>query len=382
MPGFSNQFPKVAFLVLALISLAHLNAWSHERLIRVGIVPQADSFVFTVQGHYQTLDFLGRPKNLVDGKTHTVKPSAKLLSLGRWTLPAKAWLKSQDPRSALWIGGRRYPGDFLVLLNPNKTVTGIEIIGIETYLLGVVGHEMDASWPLEALKAQAVVARTFAYFQLEQSHPHGYDLGDDAGSQVYGGVNQTPKNIILAVHETKGEVLGYQGKLLSVYYHSCCGGHTADAGWVWGFKNTPRPLRGVRDPYCKFSPYYRWKVFFRSDEIKAALESRRLIGGALKFFKIGSRKYDYAKNFKAQIGDTPLSVDANRFRLALGASSLKSVRIFSIKREAGGIEFSGGGSGHGVGLCQWGARGQAMRGRSYEKILKFYFHGSVLSVVE
>jgi stage II sporulation protein D len=382
MPGSSNPFLKAAPFVLALISLIHSNAWSHERSIRVGIVPQADSFVFVVQGHYQTLDFLGRPINLVAGKTYTVKPSEKLLSLGLSTLPARAWLKSQDSNAALWIGGRRYPGDFLALLNSNKTVTGIEIIGIETYLLGVVGHEMDASWPIEALKAQAVVARTFAYFQLEKYHSQGYDLGDDAGSQVYGGVNQTPKNIVLAVEKTKGEVLGYQGKLLSVYYHSCCGGHTADAGWVWGFKNTPRPLRGVSDPYCKFSPYYRWKVFFRSDEIKAALENRHLLGGALKFFKIGTSKYDYAKNFKAQIGDVPLSVDANRFRLALGPSSLKSVRIFKIKREAGGLEFSGGGSGHGVGLCQWGARGQAMRGRSYEKILKFYFPGSVLSVVE
>ncbi len=382
MPDFFKKIIKISRFVLIAVFFIHLNAWSHERAIRVGIVPQADSFVFIPKGHYQTVDFLGRPKTLIDGKTYTVKPSAKLLSLDLWTLPANAWFRSQDPNAALWIGNRRYPGNFLILLNSNKTVTGIEILGIETYLLGVVGHEMDGSWPLEALKAQAVVARTFAYFQLEKSHPHGYDLGDDAGYQMYGGVKETPKNIILAVKETEGEVLGYKGKLLSVYYHSCCGGHTADAGWVWGLKHTPRPLRGVSDPYCKFSPYYRWKIFFRSDEIKAALESRRLLGGALNFFGLGSEKYDYVKNFKAQIGTTHLVVGANRFRLALGASSLKSVRIFGMEKEGNGVEFSGGGSGHGVGLCQWGARGQAARGRSYEKILKFYFPGSVLSVVE
>ena len=382
MADFSKKFFKISSLVLIPVLLVHLNVWAHERDIRVGIVPQADSFVFVPRGHFQTVDFLGRQKDLIDGKVYMVKPSAKLLSLGSWTLPARAWIRSRDPDAALWIGGRRYPGSFLVLLNSNKTVTGVEILGMESYLLGVVGHEMDASWPLEALKAQAVMARTFAYFQLEKYHAHGYDLGDDAGSQMYGGVNHTPKNIILAVRETKGEVLGYKGKLLSVYYHSCCGGHTADAGWVWGFKRTPKPLRGVSDPYCKISPYYRWKAFFRTDEIKAALENRHLIGGALKFFRLGSEKYDYIKSFKAQIGNTALVVDANRFRLALGASSLKSVRIFRMRKEDNGMEFEGGGSGHGVGLCQWGARGQAMLGRNYEKILKFYFPGSVLSVVE
>ncbi len=381
MPDFFKKFLKISALITSIFLIPWIS-WAHERNIRVGIVPQADSFVFVPRGHYQVIDFLGHQKNLVDGKTYAVKPSAKLLLLGTWTLPAQAWLRSQDSNAALWIGGRRYPGSFLILLNSNKTVTGIEILGMETYLLGVVGHEMDASWPLEALKAQAVMARTFAYFQLEKYHTHGYDLSDDAGSQMYGGVDRTPKNITLAVRETKGEVLGYKGKLLSVYYHSCCGGHTADAGWVWGFKRTPKPLRGVSDPYCKISPYYRWKVFFRTDEIKAALENRHLIGGALKFFRLGSEKYDYIKIFKARIGNTPIVVDANRFRLALGASSLKSVRIFRMKKEGNGVEFDGGGSGHGVGLCQWGARGQAVLGRSYEKILKFYFPGSVLSVVE
>lgn len=383
MPGFSKFRFLAACCVAALAGIAPKSASARERPILVGIIPKADSFVFVPEGTYRVSDALGHEHDLIAGKTYVARASDRLLSLGTWTLPARVWIVSKKESSVLRVAGRIYPGDFFIRLNGDRTVTAIEKLGIEKYLLGVVGHEMDPSWPIEALKAQAVVARTFAYVQLEKSHSLGYDVGDDSNSQVYGGVAQTPRNVGRAVEETRGEVLGYRGKLLSLYYHSCCGGHTADAGWVWGLKGkTPRPLRGVADPYCKISPYYRWKVFFTNEEIVAALESRRLFGGSLEFFSLGDKKDDYVKNFKARIGDRPLRVNANQFRLAIGPSSLKSVRLFDIKKERNGIEFKGGGSGHGVGLCQWGARAQAGLGRSYEKILKFYFPGAILSVVE
>jgi len=369
-------------LILSVMTLSS-SAFARERAIRVGIVPKAGAFVFIPEDSYSVVDSLGHLRDLEKGKTYMVKPSDHLLSLGSFTLPAKVSIAPKNPSAALWIAGRRYPGAFSVWLNSNGTLTAVENIGIEKYLLGVVGHEMDASWPLESLKSQAVVARTFAYVQLEKRHSRGYEVTDDAASQVYGGVSNTPKSVVRAVEETRGEVLGYHGRLLGIYYHSCCGGHTADAGWVWhSHRKTPRPLRGVADPYCRNSPGYRWKVFFSFDEIRAALENRRLFGGALKFFDLGPQKNDYVKSFTAQVGDQKLTVDANRFRLAIGPSSLKSVRILEVSKEKNGVEFSGAGSGHGVGLCQWGARAQAAQGRRYEKILKFYFPGSALSIVE
>lgn len=264
-------------------------------------------------------------------------------------------------------------------------IVAIHHLEMEDYLLGVLPSEMDPSWPLEALKAQAVIARTFAYAHLGRYGNEGFDLTSDTRSQNYKKRDSVPEPANRAVQETKGEVLGFRGQVLKVYYHSSCGGHTARPSSVWGYEaKLPRALRGVPDHYCQASPYRQWTAYFPDQDILAALSrGRETLAGPLLKISVSRRDPSgIAAALRVVAGADSLEINADQFRRRLGAGLLKSARILAIRRLEGGVEFTGAGSGHGVGLCQWGARLQAERGKDYEEILKFYFPGSVLSLVE
>ncbi len=356
---------------------------SPDHLIQIGIMPFADEISIVIEGKYTVADAQGRPHELRARKRYRVEPRGTTgLALGSIDLGDEAKLVPDGKEDLIDIEGKRYPGALLFKRNPNGTVTAINEVGIEDYLRGVLPLEMDPDWPLEALKAQAVVARTFAYTQMNKYRKAGFDLTADTRSQVYGGVGDDSPTVRRAVEETRGEVLGYQGQILNVYYHACCGGHTANAGAVWGGA-TPRPLMGVRDKYCDRSPLSKWTATFTLDALKEALARAHMPGGRLRRFEIGSKDlYGYVKTFIVKTGDRSRTVKASDLRKWLGNTSIKSVRISRIKKSGSGVEFFGRGSGHGVGLCQWGARIQAQDGRKYEKILSFYFPGSTLSVID
>jgi stage II sporulation protein D len=264
----------------------------------------------------------------------------------------------------------------------NGAITKVKRLDVEKYLLGVLPQEMAPEWPIEALKAQAVVARTYAYSQLGRFGGQGFDLTSDTRSQVYKKPAAPAPLVRRAVTETAGEVLGWRGKLLGIYYHACCGGHTTSPNSAWGYtKPAPPPLRGVADRYCRHSPYAHWSSYVSAKDLLASLGHKRLLGATLRSFSIAAKdRAGYALWFKARIGGRTLRFAAYRVRQALG-NALPSLRIMKIRRSKAGYEFFGEGLGHGVGLCQWGARGMADRGYRYEAILKHYFPGSVLSVV-
>lgn len=354
------------------------------RKLQIAVVLKSESFAVQGSGSFSVLDWRGQTRELVAHQPYEVEATEEGLRLGSLHLPEQARLEPREPGDSFLIGRRRYRGPLILRRNRDKTVTAIEEVAVEDYLQGVLPHEMDPSWPLEALKAQAVVARTFAYTQLGKFRQHGFDLTADTRSQVYGGLGAGHDTIRRAVSETHGEVLGYQGQILSVYYHACCGGHTAHAAAVWGgATQVPPPLWGVRDRFCERSPLARWSVFFTYDEILAALQRRRLIGGPLRRFEIGRRdRMGYVRTFLARVGSEDLTVAANDFRNWIGNTQMRSTRVQRIRKRANGIEFLGQGSGHGVGLCQWGARLQAEKGQDYERLLEFYFPKATLSVID
>ncbi|MDE2038473.1 MAG: SpoIID/LytB domain-containing protein [Elusimicrobia bacterium] len=356
-----------------------------ERRILIGLVPRADSVVLIARGRFSTSDDSGRKIELPQGRRLLLEPADdnKRLVLGRAVLPPLAKLVPEELGATIEIAGKRYDGSFLLRLNTGgRSVTVIDRLRMEDYLLGVLPYEMDPAWPMEALKAQAVVARTFAYTQLGKYRLQGFDLTADTRSQVFGGVELENWKVRKAVESTRGEVLGYKGKILDVYYHACCGGHTENAARVWG-GTAPPPLWGVRDPYCRRSPLYRWTAFFSTAKLISALLENRLTGGRLKRFEIGQEdRAGYAITFLARVGMERIRMNASRLRRALGGIRLPSLNIQRLRKVRGGVEFIGRGAGHGVGLCQWGARVQAEKGRSYERILSFYFPGSVLSIVD
>jgi stage II sporulation protein D len=373
----------LALAAAACVSPAHAYT---ERRILLGIVPKAEEVSLVPKGRLAVKDASGARKELTAGKRIRLEPREKGgLILGSLHLADEARLEPAEAGAAVEIDGKRYAGSLILRRAADgENVTVVEELGIEDYLLGVLPYEMDPDWPLEALKAQAVVARTFAYTQFGKYHKLGFDLTTDTRSQVYGGAGGPAdrSSILKAVQGTRGEVLGYKGEILNVFYHACCGGHTENAARAWG-GDAPAPLWGVKDKYCYKSPLRTWTAYFSYTDLVTALLRGRLDGGKLTRFEIGrADNAGYAQSFNAKIGGETVRVKGSELRAALGGSVLRSLRVMRLKKQRKGVEFVGSGSGHGVGLCQWGARLQAEKGRPYEKILSFYFPGSTLSVVD
>lgn len=377
--------PALLLALWAIFAAPSARAVYTARLIQIEIFRGQRELSVTPQGRFiLSGEASGASHILVPQKAYPVEAGRDGLHFGSYHLRESARMTPVDPGVLTAVGGGKFQGTLIFKVENDGTFSVIEELGVEEYLLGVLPREMDSSWPLEALKAQAVVARTFAYYNLGKHRKSGFDLTSDTRSQVYGGIGQETEAMRQAVSQTRGEVLGYQGELMSVYYHACCGGHTADYAVVWGHGVlAPKPLRGVRDRYCSRSPLSRWTAFIPADDVLAALQAKRLIGGKLERFRPGRRdSAGYVRSFMAKVGGETLNVDAEEFRKAVGTMELRSLRLNSVRLRRRGVEFIGSGSGHGVGLCQWGARLQAEKGRGYEQILDHYFPGSTLSVVD
>lgn len=354
-----------------------------QALLQVAIVHHAESAAIEPEGEARLLTPDGKSRPLEWKGSLTLSPREGGLRLAKLALPSETRLV---PRAGalIKVGRDLYRGALILRLDPGQTVTVVEEVGMEDYLEGVLPFEMDPDWPLEALKAQAVVARSFAYANRGKFAKDGFDLTADTRSQMYRGVTAVNAAVRRAVRETRGEVLGWHGQLLRVYYHACCGGSTENAAEAWGGdpKDTPKPLRGVKDPWCRVSPHMHWTAYFAWQDLMTAIQERGSLPGPLKSLRIGRRDLaGYVKTFVAGAGRRSVTVKSVDLRAGLGAGELKSTRIKRLIVKKKGIEFIGAGSGHGVGLCQWGARVQAEKGRSYEQILRFYFPGADLSEV-
>jgi stage II sporulation protein D len=353
--------------------------------LQVAIARQVESITLEPQGLVRMIQPGGGSGISLDSKgALTLLPREGGLRLAKHKISTETRLEPSDG-ATIKVGPNRHRGSLILRLDPGHTISIIEEIEIEDYLEGVLPYEMDPDWPIEALKAQAVVARTFAYVNRGKFKKEGFDLTSDTRSQVYRGITAVNDNVRRAVRETRHEVLGWNGEIMQVFYHACCGGRTENATEAWGGdgKTTPRPLQGVRDPWCKISPHMSWSAYFTWQDIMSAIEDRRSLPGPLRSLKIGRRDIaGYVRDFAVKSGREEIRVNARDLRAGLGNGELKSIKIARIVTKKNGLEFFGAGSGHGVGLCQWGARIQAQRGRRYEQILKFYFPGSVLSEVE
>ncbi|MHB1456170.1 MAG: SpoIID/LytB domain-containing protein [Armatimonadota bacterium] len=269
-----------------------------------------------------------------------------------------------------WIEVRPRSGGLLV----------INHIDIEDYLRGVLPDEMPQRWPFEAYTAQAIVARSYALANLSRHAGEGYDLCSLTHCQVYHGVWHERAETNNAVRATSGLVLAYQGNPIPAPYHSTCGGVTTD-GLYDGHRKEPF-LKPVSDTvnsktYCATSPHFRWKGVastvniaeaLRIDKVKTPLDASDMkilksdaSGRAILISLIGNTTND--------VSGYDLMMSAGRH---LGWQTIKSTK-FSIRRSGSKMVFEGKGLGHGMGMCQWGARGMADKGHSFKEILKHYF---------
>lgn len=281
-----------------------------------------------------------------------------------------------DPQSGGFLfNGRAYRGTFQRLGDGRI----VNVVGLEQYLYSVVPREMPSSWPPAALQAQAVCARTYV---LARSDPRqAFDLVPSELNQVYAGIAGESPAGTQAVDATAGTVLTFVKQYALVAYSSCCGGHTEASSQAWGGPPLLY-LSGVACTWCVRSPNYRWSVGVPLDAIAQRFETQLEPFGRLTGVRIASLDPSgRATSFELSTQRGSVTVKGNTFRIAVGTRILRSLRItnLQIAPDGASVEIDGGGLGHGVGLCQWGAQGMALAGHAASEILALYFPGTSLA---
>ncbi|SIN90927.1 stage II sporulation protein D [Fibrobacter sp. UWB11] len=285
-----------------------------------------------------------------------------------------------------------YEGEFVVTANGNK-VNAINIIDIEEYLRGVVPYEigkLDES-KFEALKAQAVAARTYAYKHFGSRKTQGFDVYADTRDQVYKGLHSATEITDKAVRETEGVVMTYNGEFITAYYHSTCGGETEGVA-TWGrpdhpyLKNKP-DLRPDGTPWCRESNYTEWTREFTEDELQDLFQinAKEAKANVPSFSSIKSMhiqdtlKSGRIHTLVVETNNGTFTAKADKIRwLFKRSSTILPSCFFRIHRNGNQWILKGKGFGHGVGLCQMGARARAQAGQSYIQILTHYYPGITL----
>jgi stage II sporulation protein D len=277
--------------------------------------------------------------------------------------------------SAILVNGKPYRGTAEISL-VDKGVLVVNELVLEDYLVGLINCEISSAWPIEAVKAQAVIARTYALNKKEARRTSLYHLESSVIDQVYDGCEIEDSRARRGVTDTAGEVLTHDGAVIQAFYHSNCGGRTEAAENVWGAR-LPY-LAGVDCAYCLLTPSTVWeqKILLRDVEEKLKSAGHKVSG--VIDIRLGQRNNrGRLKNVVIVSSRGELSVSGDQFRKTIGYSVIKSTN-FSLKVLNGEANFAGLGNGHGVGLCQWGAKQRALDGFGYSEILSYYYPGTEL----
>lgn len=280
-----------------------------------------------------------------------------------------------SPTGFLRINGKLYRNRIRVVASGNECLV-INTLSLEKYLAGLITKEMAPSWPLEALKAQAVASRSYAIYQAGQNKRRAFDMESTTQDQVYDGAASETARSTQAVEETAGMVLFSGSSPLKAYFHANCGGMTETPDSVWG-TDAGKFLPVVCPYHHRKETKKRWTVHVTKTQLKRALS--KISGFLPSFFRLAKLEAG-APNPNQRLNDVVVSdvqgnsllLPANAFRNALGNTKVKST-AFHIEKEGEGYKIVGTGFGHGVGMCQIGARAMAQEGKSYRDILRLYY---------
>lgn len=277
-----------------------------------------------------------------------------------------------------WIADFKYYGDF-EFSRRTDDLTVVNVVDIEDYVCGVLPYEMSGTWPAEALKAQAVCARTYAANHFGAYRDYGFDVSNDIFSQVYRGTNRSIPYSDEQVKATEGLYLTYNGRLISAMYSSSNGGGSENSKNVFG--GDVAYLRGVVDPYeastNSINKFSSWTRVFSAAELREILKEK---------FDKGIGNVEKIETEKSPTGNTIVLrfICENYvvkelkgpacYSFSTGSLGLPSIR-YSVAKEGGNFKFVGSGWGHSLGLSQFGAYGLAANfGCSFDQILAFYYN--------
>lgn len=278
----------------------------------------------------------------------------------------------------LALDGRRYRGA-LELRHKSGGLTAVNIVPVDGYLRSVVPEEMPVDWPAEAIKAQSVAARSFALASRGRHAGEGYDLCTTTHCQLYTGTAAEKSASNAAIKATRGEVLTYGGKPIEALFHTDSGGMTENSEAVWG-SHVPY-LRAAKDTPAKTMPWT--KTISRADlERKLAAKGHdigKVRSLALSPLAIGRAAKDRTASGRVKT----MTVKGTKGTATLSGTTWRSLlglksTLFDAKLTKDAVTFTGYGSGHGLGISQWGAKRLAESGKSYADILHHYYTGTTL----
>ncbi|MBO5011502.1 MAG: SpoIID/LytB domain-containing protein [Elusimicrobiaceae bacterium] len=337
-------------------------------------------------------------------KSVTVTPASKTEGEGH-TIIVKNVMSGAGMTWAS-VDDKEYRGKLQILHNTKQnTLVPVNIVNMEEYLQGVISSEMPTKFPMNALRAQAVLARTYALKHLGKHRSYGYDVCDTQNCQVYGGVSAESERANAAVESTMGETLNYKNKPIESVFSANCGGITQSAKEA-GWNETPylNPVSDYKDfdfdnlqpyhfkellqyPHDAYSRYdknvslaaYRWTRVVDEEELRAVIKKQKKdIGKITALIPLRRGRSGYVsrllvKGTKGTVTLNKENVIRNNLSLGMLRSSYFIVEPHYENRELKYFVFYGGGWGHGVGFCQTGAAGRADAGQDYKTILNHYF---------
>ncbi len=288
--------------------------------------------------------------------------------------------RPQGDEVALAFGaGRWYRGE-IELRAVGSRLTVINRVPLEQYLYGVIPAEMNPRWPLEALKAQAVAARTYALAKRGQFGARGFDVKPTTENQVYRGAGVETHSSNAAVDQTLGQVLTQNGRVIAAYFHASSGGFTETSAAVWGEQRAY--LQALPD-YDQQSPRYLWQKNVPLASVRSGLAKEGVrIGDPLRF-EVLERSYSGRVRRVKVVGtqgEKVVSGDVVRRSAGLYSTLFNVVGYGGSGRPAA-FAFAGRGHGHGLGLSQWGAKALGERGYNYQQILAYYYPTTQLSSI-
>jgi stage II sporulation protein D len=286
-------------------------------------------------------------------------------------------LRSEQP---IRLSGREYPA----VLELVGTPTGIAVVNelpLEDYVAGVLRAEANERWPLEALRAQAVVARTYAVYHRLIGAGKPYHLLASTAHQLYAGRVAGTSPVWVAVQDTQGQVLRWEGEVFPAFYHTESGGYTEDPRTVFAARNMPA-LKPVVCPFSAGSPHFYWSLDLPLGDLATVLTRNGLDVGRITAIEVTERTASLRAVSVAVRGTRgSVQLRGNDLRRMVGYDTLKST-LFAVAVDGRVAHFAGRGYGHGVGMCQWGAKGMAEQGYGVREILRYYYPGAMLGLLD
>lgn len=406
------RFGGALLAVMALLPVSPSAGFSAARapIIRVGVVPEVYSLAISSDGAWRAGAMGGgrRIEEIPQGASWTLTAKGDLLTIrdqnGRMREGGQDSLfffPAPGSHDFLRIDGRPYRGEVVAFAAGGGRVTAVNVLDLESYLQGVLPAEIGSGGQggFEAVKAQAVAARSYTLSYLNRWRARGFDLLSTVEDQVYLGVAGEKDGSTRALRETCGIVAMCDGAPIEAYYSSTCGGMTAAPEDVWGrpprsYLKARRDSRGEGEKsFCAASPYHRWTEIWDRATLEKILRATLPAATGAK----GPERWGSLRGIRLdQISDSRrvlslvIEFDKKSFTLkgdqvrwilrrpsgeGLRSALLLKISLSKHKGRISKIKIEGAGYGHGIGLCQMGALEMARQGIDYSKILRFYYSG-------